>query len=161
MKKLMFIMLVAMLPLAAGAQARFGYLSYGDAVKAMPEYAEAQRSLAGLKAQYEAETKRSEDEFNAKYQDFLQGQKTFATSILKKRQAELQELMLKGVQFKQEAQRLLAQAEADIYAPLYKKLDAILAKIGAERGYEFILNTDNHALPYINPAAGEDITGAV
>ncbi len=164
--------MAALLPLAADAQAqtqtqaqaqakaRFGYLSYDAVLKAMPEYADAQQSLDKLKAQYEAEAKRSEDEFNSKYEEFLDGQRTLATPILKKRQAELEEMLAKGVQFKQEAQRLLKQAEADIYAPLRKRLDAVLNKIGAERGYEFILNTDGNALPFVNPEAGEDVTEA-
>lgn len=168
MKKIIFILMATLLPLAAGAQtqiqaqaqARFGYLSYDAVMKAMPEYADAQQSLDKLKAQYDAEAKRSEDEFNSKYEDFLEGQKTFATPILKKRQAELEEMLAKGVQFRQEARRLLKQAEADIYAPLRKRLDDVLKKIGTERGYEFILNTDGNALPFVNPTAGEDVTEA-
>ena len=33
--------------------------------------------------------------------------------------------------------------------------------IGQQRGYAFILNTDGHALPYINPEQGEDVSAAV
>ncbi|MFW9607766.1 MAG: OmpH family outer membrane protein, partial [Prevotella sp.] len=33
--------------------------------------------------------------------------------------------------------------------------------IGDQRGYAFILNTDNDAVPYINNASGEDISAIV
>ena len=33
--------------------------------------------------------------------------------------------------------------------------------LGQERGYAFILNTDQNAVPFINPALGEDITEEV
>ena len=33
--------------------------------------------------------------------------------------------------------------------------------IGQQRGYAFILNTDKEALPFVNPAMGEDITADV
>ena len=79
----------------------------------MPGYADMQKSLAELKRQYANETKRSEEEFNQKYEAFLEGQKDFAPSILKKRQYELQELLNNSVSFKKEAARLLEQAEAD------------------------------------------------
>ena len=145
----------------AAPQLRFGYLSYDAALKAMPAYATARQNLASLKAQYDAETKRSEEEFNEKYEEFLSVQQELDAPILRKRQAELQELLDKGVSFKAEAARLLAQAEADMYAPLRSELDALLAKLGRERGYAFILNADGNALPFVNMAYGEDITETV
>lgn len=127
----------------------------------MPGYADMQKSLAELKRQYANETKRSEEEFNQKYEAFLEGQKDFAPSILKKRQYELQELLNNSVSFKKEAARLLEQAEADMYAPLKKRLNEILRQVGRERGYAFILNTDNDAVPYIDTTSGEDISSLV
>ena len=88
-------------------------------------------------------------------------QKELDTPILRKRQSELQELLHKSVSFKREAERLLKQAEADMYAPLRKRLDDILRKIATERGYAFILNTDGDALPYVSSLYGEDITTLV
>lgn len=154
-------MLLLLPAVAVDAQVKFGYLSYSEAIKAMPGYADMQKSLAELKRQYANETKRSEDEFNQKYESFLEGQKDFAPSILKKRQYELQELLNNSVSFKKEAARLLEQAEADMYAPLKKRLNEILRQVGRERGYAFILNTDNDAVPYIDSASGEDISTLV
>ena len=48
---------------------KFGCLSYEAALKAMPDYAVAQKSLDELKAKYDAEVKRVEDEFNKKYSE--------------------------------------------------------------------------------------------
>jgi outer membrane protein len=33
--------------------------------------------------------------------------------------------------------------------------------VGAERGYAFIINTDQNACPFISPQQGEDVTQAV
>lgn len=161
MKKLILFLLLLLPAAMVDAQVKFGYLSYSEAIKAMPGYADMQKSLAELKNQYANETKRSEDEFNQKYESFLEGQKDFAPSILKKRQYELQELLNNSVSFKKEAARLLKKAEADMYAPLKKRLNEILSQIGRERGYAFILNTDNDAVPYIDTASGEDISSLV
>ena len=127
----------------------------------MPEYAIVQKNLTDLKSKYDAETKRSEDEFNKKYEEFLDGHRDFAPAILQKRQAELQDMMEKNVAFKNESRRLLQQAEKDAYAPLQSKLDALLQRIGKERGYAFILNTDNNALPFVDLVQGENVIGLV
>lgn len=161
MRKIFSILVVSFFALAASAQVKFGYLSYDKAVKAMPGYAVMQSNLSSLRAQYEEETKRSEEEFNEKYELFLDGRSSLDKPILQKRQAELQELLTKNIAFKKEAERLLKQAEADMYAPLKDKLNAVLAKIGMERGYAFILNTDNDALPFVNLSYGEDVTTLV
>ena len=105
--------LAFLLPLAVFAQVQFGYLSYDAVMQEMPEYAQAQKEVASLKAKYEAEATRGETEFQKKFVEFLQGQKDFPQSIMQKRQAELQGLMDNGVSFRQQAQRLIAQAEKD------------------------------------------------
>lgn len=140
---------------------KFGYLSYDAAFKAMPEYAIALKNIADLKAKYDAETKRVEEDFNKKYEDFLDGQREFPETILRKRQNELQEMLNKNIAFKEESRRLLANAEKEIFAPLHEKLAALLKIIGEDRGYSFIINTDNNACPFINGAQGEDINGIV
>ena len=159
MKRRLFLWLaIALLPLAASAQMSFGYFSYDEAIKSMPEYALVQENLADLKSKYDQEMKRVEDEFNRKYEDFLDGRNDFAPTILQKRQTELQELLKKNVEFKAEALRLLQQAEVEAFAPLREKLQRVVNKIGAERGYAFILNTDGDACPYVNPEMGEDVS---
>ena len=80
----------------------------------MADYATATRSLNDLKAKYDAETKRSADDFNNRYEDFLDVQHKLEPSILRKRQAELEELMDRNIAFRKETDRLLKKAEAEI-----------------------------------------------
>lgn len=136
---------------------RFGYISYQEALKAMPEYNTSLQEIEALKGKYAEELKRVEDEFNVKYEDFLNKQKDFAPSILRKRQAELQDLIKKNVAFKEESQRLLKQAEQESNAVLCTKLNTILTQLGVEHGLAFVLNTDNDAAPYVNKLLGEDL----
>ena len=161
MKKYGLLLLMVALPLLAGAQVKFGYFSYVEAFQSMPEYALAQANLKDLKSKYDAEMKRVEEEFNRKYEEFLDGQGDFAPTILQKRQTELQELLKKNVAFKAESAKLLQQAEKEAYAPLREKLAKAVQSIGASRGYAFILNTDGDACPYINPEMGEDVSQQV
>jgi len=143
---------------AAQQSFKFGYLSYSEALKAMPDYAVAEATLAKLQDKYNSEAKRTEEEFNKKYEEFLEGQRDFPQSILEKRQSELQELMDKNVVFKQESEKLLEEARKDTFAPLHQKLQAILKTIGENEGLAFILNTDDNACPFVNAANGKDVS---
>lgn len=165
MKKVV-ILIFACLALTAQGQdsiplLKVGLLSYENVLKAMPEYVLQQQKLAELKAEYDKELKRVEDDFNRKYEEFLEGQKDFPKTILYKRQTELTELMERNVTFKANSRRELAEAERAAMLPLRQKLNKLLAEMAQERGYALILNTDGDACPYVAPSMGEDISEAV
>lgn len=139
----------------------FGYLSYDAVLKAMPSYAEAQKSYGDLKASYAKELERSETEFNKQFAEYVDGQKSFPENILLKRQKELQQLMEQSLKFKQEAQQLLEKAEAELMQPVHQRLKEALYKVGMQKGYDYIINTDNNSYPFLNTEKGEDITAEV
>ena len=165
MKRLASVVIALCVFLGLSAQEnntfRFGYLSYEQALKSVPQYAIMKKQLADLEAQYQAETKRVEDEFNRKYEEFLEGQREFPKTILQKRQVELQELMEKNIAFKEEGRQELAAAEEEMTAPIKTRLSETIAKIAKERGLAFVLNTDSNACPFIDPIMGEDINTLV
>lgn len=158
MKRLLLSLFIMALPFMASAQIRYGYFSYDAVLKAMPDYALAQRSIDDLRLKYDAEMQRAEKEFNAKYEEFLDTQRDLVPTILRKRQNELQDMMQKNEAFRKEAERLLSQASTDAFAPVRTKLNDAVRKAGESQGYAFILNTDNDAVPYIDATMGEDAT---
>lgn len=140
---------------------RFGFLSYSEIIRLMPEYISAQEKLNRLQEKYEAELQRSDNEFNRKYAEFLEGQKEFPENILLKRQKELQELMEKSIQFRDETKELLANVRKEMTAPIMEKLNEAIRIIGLQHQFEYVLNTDNNTYPYINKTVGIDITSLV
>lgn len=165
MKKQLFssFLFIALLFISSNAlaQYKFGYLSYNTVFQSMPEYQTAQRSIQELKAKYDLEVKRNEEQFNKMFADFLQGQKDFPLTIMLKRQKELQEGMEKAISFREDIKRLLTQAEKDLQAPIMVKLDSAINIVGLEKGYEYILNTDGKVVPFIHKGCGENITELV
>jgi outer membrane protein len=137
---------------------KFGIFSYEAVLQSMPDYVAAQQDLSQLRSQYDAETKRTEDEFNVKYEAFLEEQSGLAPTFRNKRQLELQDMMERGITFKKEAKRLLEQAEKDALTPVKNRLSEAVKQLGRERGYAFILNADSEAVPYMSADKGEDVT---
>ncbi len=165
MKKLIILSLILLCSPLGGkhgglsAQAvKFGYLSYDNVLRQMPEYAMAKQNVATLKVKYDQEATRSEEEFQRKFSEFLQGQKDFPENILIKRQAELQALMESSLKFRQEASELLSKAEEDMMDVVRAKLNEAIQAIGAEKGYGYIINTDGNACPFIHPQLGDNVT---
>ena len=161
MKRLSFILLSLLFCGISHAQIQFGYVSYEQVLKELPEFTQATQELATLKAKYEAEAQKGEEEFQRKFVDFLQGQKDFPQAIMQKRQAELQTLMDNGVAFRMKSQELIAQAEKELMQEAHKRLNQAMHEVGVEYGFGCILNTDNNNCPYINPVIGVDVTELV
>lgn len=179
MRTFLFAIILAAMPVMASAQTddddfvpvsdaietapilHFGYLSYSAALKAMPEYATAQTKIAELRDSYQREMERSRDEFNLKYETFLDEQASLVPSIRRKRQVELEDILNSNKAFREEARRLLEQSEAEALLPVRQKLNRLIAQVAREQGLAFVVNTDNDACPYIDTALGTDISTLV
>ena len=140
---------------------RFGFLSYESVLKALPECGNVQMRMDSLRSAFQAELQRVEEEFNRKYEDFLDGQKDFPRTILLKRQTELQEMLQKNVQFKQESLDELKRTEELLMAPLRSRLNDAIATVAREQRLSLVINTDANACPFIEPTMGVDVTEAV
>ena len=160
MKKIL-LFLLTFVSVAAMAQVQFGYVSYSDLVKSLPEYNLVQSHLDELQVRYEDEIERSDREFNQKYADFIEEQSKFPDNIRIKRHKELQELMEKTMAFKDEVQHIMREARAELMQPLYTKVNEAVMAICTAGSYHYILNTDDCAYVAINPQFGEDVTAQV
>jgi outer membrane protein len=174
MKQLiLFIFLLAAVPMMAqeeqsttdvqpaAAAMKFGYLSYDSVMVALPAYGEMQTQLSQMNEQYEAEMQRVENDFNKKYEEFLDGQASYPKTILQKRQSELQEMLDKNIAFKKESRRMLDNMKLTLRKTLEATITAAVETLSMERGYCFVINSDKEAVTFVNPMMGEDITEAV
>lgn len=142
-------------------QNRFGYLSVNEIMQQMPEYQVTLKKLNELKQEYEKEAEWTEKEFQAKFAEFLQGQSDFPDNILQKRQNELHSLMESGIKFRKDAELELKKAEQELYTELKNKIYDAIRRVGFERNYAYILNTDADVYPFINNIQGVDATNDV
>ena len=105
--------------------------------------------------------KRSEREFNAKYNEFIEDQANFPQNILEKRHKELQELMENSMAFKKEITEAMRQARKEMMDPLRAKLDDAIQAVCTEEAFDYIIDTHQHTYLFVNPERGVDILPAV
>lgn len=145
----------------AAPVAKYGYLSYAQVLENMAEYKAAQQQLKELRNKYEMEAQYNEASFKRQFAEYLQGQKDFPQSIMLKRQRDLQEALEKSLAFREEAERLLKQAEAEALAPIKARLANAIRTVGGAYNLDYIYNLDTNAMPYVNPALIMDVTQLV
>lgn len=158
-KKIAFLLLL-IAPMSLFAQ-KFAHFKSMDIIPVMPEYSKAQTDIQKMQKQYEDEIKRASDEFNKKFAEYQQEQKTLPQNIQERRQRELQELQEKGMQFQQDAQQQLQKAYGDMMEPIYKKLEEAVKSVGSTGGYTYIFDLNRTDIPYINEAQSKDVTNDI
>ena len=146
---------------AVAQQAKIGYFSYKAILEDMPDYVNAMLGVETLRKQYDEELKAASDEFNEKYELFLDQQNMLDEPIKQKRQADLQSLLDRNTQFRNESMRLLKQAEQDALAPVKQKLNKAIQSVGYSGAFLLIVNTDSEACPYIDSSSAEDVTAKI
>ncbi len=140
---------------------RYGLVSRTALRDAMPETRMARAQMDSLRSKFAHEAEYNERSFRRQFSEYLQVQKNLPEAILRKRQGDLQISMERALAFRRQGEELLRQAEADLFASINHRLDAAIRVVGAERGYEAIIDTDLHAFPYLQPSLTEDANAFV
>ena len=154
MKKLVFGLLLAIIPVVVSAQntqVKLGYLDVQTLFMAMPESMEIDSTLKKLVAQHENEVKRMEDEYTRKLIEYKEGEVGWDETIKKNRMEELQTLQTKMQNYYQQAQMMWQQKQEQLQAPIREKLRKTIEEVGAENGFLYIY--DLNALLYKSPDA--------
>lgn len=163
LKKIALVLMLA-LPMGVFAQnLKFGHINAQEIVSAMPEFAKAQSDIEALDKQLTSELKRTQEEFNKKYQEFQQAiaKDSLPANIAERRQKELQDMMQRQEQFQQEAQQQMQKAQADAMAPIYKKLDDAIKAVGAAEGVIYIFDLARTPVAYVNESQSINLTPKV
>jgi len=159
---LLFLLLSVLAPLAISAQSAqqgyFGYISFNKTVQLMPEYMEAQLKLEELQSEYREEVERSKREFDRQYTDFMINQDQLSSTIVAKRQKELQLLMDNNVEFRQNVNKALEEHRTELLNPLKQKALEAISAVCKEKQLDYVVDTDQRTYLYINSDRGMDIS---
>lgn len=150
---------------SASAQ-KFGRVDLAAIVPNMPEYKEAVANLETYGKDLQNQLELIQVEFNQKYADYEKNKATFTDTIRQMKEAELQQLQQRYMEFQQIAQQDIQKQEAELMEPVYAKADEAVKKVAAAGGYIVVFNTagdqpSSAGLAYFDAKALVDITATV
>lgn len=149
----------------ASAQ-KFGRVDLAAIVPNMPEYKEAVANLETYGKDLQNQLELIQVEFNQKYAEYEKNKATLTDTIRQMKEAELQQLQQRYMEFQQIAQQDIQKQEAELMEPVYAKADEAVKKVASSAGYIVVFNTagdqpSSAGLAYFDTAALIDITAAV
>ena len=160
MKRLKSLLLATVLCLGTSytinAQAKTAHVDVNEIISKMPAMLDAQKQLEKLSATYDTEYKTMAQEYQAKIDKYDKEALTVGDAVNATRQTEVQDLVKRITDYRDNAQKELQKKEADMVKPLMEKIKGAIAKIGKAKGYQYVLNVADLLL-----ADGPDLTADV
>jgi len=160
MRRLKSLLLAAVLFVGASqtinAQAKTAHVDVNEIISKMPAMLDAKKQLEKLSATYDAEYKTMADEYQNKIKKYEQEASTVTDAVNQTRQTEVQDLIKRITDYRDNAQKELQKKESDLVKPLMDKIKASIQKVGKAKGYQYVLNVADLLL-----ADGPDITADV
>ncbi|TBX69487.1 OmpH family outer membrane protein [Flavobacterium silvisoli] len=160
MKRLKSLLIATVLLLGTShtinAQAKTAHVDVNELISKMPAMLDAQKQLEKLSATYDAEYKTMAEEYQNKIKKYDQEASTVTDAVNQTRQTEVQDLVKRITDYRDNAQKELQKKEADLVKPLMDKIKASIAKVGKAKGYQYVLNVADLLL-----ADGPDLTADV
>ncbi|WP_309613785.1 OmpH family outer membrane protein [Flavobacterium sp.] len=160
MKRLKSLLLATVLCLGTSytinAQAKTAHVDVNELISKMPAMLDAQKQLEKLSGTYDAEYKTMAEEYQNKIKKYDQEAATVGDAVNATRQTEVQDLVKRITDYRDNAQKELQKKEADMVKPLMDKIKASIAKVGKAKGYQYVLNLADLLL-----ADGPDLTADV
>ena len=160
MKRLKSLLLATVLCLGTSftmnAQAKVAHVDVNELISKMPAMMDAQKQLEKLSGTYDAEYKTMAEEYQNKIKKYDQESATVGDAVNATRQTEVQDLVKRITDYRDNAQKELQKKEADMVKPLMEKIKASIAKVGKAKGYQYVLNVADLLL-----ADGPDLTADI
>ncbi len=159
MKKLL-LSLMLLLPMVAFAQApqKIAIVDAQAIMVDMPETKAMQTELDGLKKKYEDTIVTMRQELQKKYQEYVAQQDSMIEAIKLRKQQDIQDIQKRIEDLMNVAGEDIQKKQAELIAPIQKKLKDAIDKVGAENGYAYIL--DAQMMHYVG-ATGINCTAQV
>jgi outer membrane protein len=136
---LLTVTLMVMGSLGLQAQSlKIGYTNTDYILSKLPEAKQIESELKTHRDQLGAQLKSKQQEFERKYQSFIDGQATMTDVVKNDVQNELQSLQESIQKFATEAEKSLQNKQVQLLTPVYEKIDGGIKEVAKEKGFSHV-----------------------
>ena len=163
MKKvfLAIVILLSVFSTSSFAQkGKFGHINSSDLLALMPERAKAEKDLQAYSKELEDQLTLMNQEFQAKYNDYVTKQDSMSSAIRQMKEEELQSLQQRIQTFQQTAQQDLQTKENELLQPIIDKAKNAIKEVAKEQGYAWVFDTSMGSL-VVWPEDSDNLMDAV
>lgn len=142
--------------LSLNAQSKFAYVNFTELVQLMPETDEARATSEASANEAQETYKGMVEEYQKKLEQYQQKAATWTAATKESKEKELAEIENRIREFQGAIQQELQEQQAKLMAPIYKKAQETVSKLGKDGGFVFVFDQAN--LLYFDAAQCTDLT---
>jgi outer membrane protein len=149
MRRTLLVILLALAAGAVSAQSKLGHFNSEAIMQALPEAIDAQKSLDGLVAQWEAELQKMQAEWKKKFDEYDKRKLILTDQARADQERELRELDQRIVDFRTKKfgqNGELFQKQNEVMKPIQNKIFKVLEDIARDDGYDYIFDRSGEVL---------------
>lgn len=160
--KVIIVALLIAVPALSFAQKayKFGHLNKQEIIMALPEKDSALNKLQKFENELKANLQTTQDEYQAKYQKYLEERDKLDPLIKQAKEKELVSLQQNVQQYQESAQQLYTQKQNELMQPIIEKLQKAINDVGKEGGFTYIFDLQAQAVTYFS-SDSQDVTELV
>ncbi|MEG1607180.1 MAG: OmpH family outer membrane protein [Mucinivorans sp.] len=161
MKTIKFFAIAALMFVATTsyAQQKFGYVSAQEIISLMPERDSASVKLEAYSKDLQEMYVAMRTEIENKSQDYQKKSTTLSEVMRQQKEKEINQLTQSYQEFGQKAQQDMSNKEQELMAPIIKKFQEAVAKVGKAQGIVMVL--DKASMLFVNEALAIDLTAPI
>lgn len=140
----------------AGAQnLKFGHVNSDELVQALPEFDSATVRLENFRKELMNALELMTVEFNNKNETYNKEVKTYTDIVRQTKEQELLDMNRRIQEFQGNAQTQYQERQAELFQPIYTKVDKAIKDVGKEQGLVYVF--DIKGLLYFDATKSTDI----
>jgi outer membrane protein len=151
----LFLLFVGSTSINAQTDNKFGHINTSELLSMMPGRDEARLELQRYAQELEETFTAMQNEFQTKYQEYLENQETYSQIVRQSKERELQSLNERIMEFQESAQQDLMEQEETLLNPIIEMARNAIDKVGRDHGFTYVFDTSGGSLLFWE--GGEDL----
>ena len=149
-KKLILLLLIVA-PISIFAQDKIAYINSNEIFSKMPELKDVETTLMTERETVQKQLTAIQSEYTTLVEKFQKDTTALNESIIKDREAQLSTLQQRYETYAQTSGKEISEYQQQLLAPVQQRLQKAIQKVGADKGYTYIIEAG--ALLYTSPSA--------
>jgi outer membrane protein len=156
------MLIIALAGQSAMAQSfKFGHINSDELIQSMPEYDSATKKLEDFRKELVNALELMSVELNNKNEAYQKEAKNLSDIVKQTKEQELMDMNKRIQDFQTNAQTQLQNKQAEVFQPIYTKVDKAIKDVGKENGFLYVFDVAKGLLLYFDEAKSTNILALV
>jgi outer membrane protein len=156
------IIVIALTGSSAMAQTlKFGHINSDELIQIMPEYDSATVTLEAFRKDLINALELMSVEFNNKNEAYQKDSKNLSDIVKQTKEQELIDMQKRIQDFQNNAQTQLQNKQAEVFQPIYAKVDKAIKDVGKDNGFLYVFDVAKGSLLYYDETKSTNVLSLV